>query len=406
MAYRGFILLSALALLSTLWALLNKPRWGEGKGYRTLEGTVVNRSYGRFYLLTEEGELYRFYHRGEIFPYDWLRLEGKVRGSYVKPLKVEVKRNLLQRLRVKIHRTLKERFLKSAKTKFEKKLGSALLFGENWFSRKEKRKLSLIGIYHLVVISGMHYALLFSFFLVFPVRFKLRYWLALGFLSFFTFLVLFPKAPAYRAFTSFALFLAAKIGERLYSPLKALLWGYSLSLLFFPHWFYSLGFWLSYLASLGLILYYRSNRTPEENFLRNFFGNLLGLEATLVVTAVISPLLAYYFHFFSFGSFLYAWIFTLLTEFFLLVGILNTVTLWSFPPLVEAQHIISNAFGVLFEKVPERVYINLEPFPFWVAVVSVITALGILILIKRKRWLYLILLLLLEVFLFHHRDHL
>ena len=192
--------------------------------------------------------------------------------------------------------------------------------------------------------------------------------------------------------------MAAKIEERLYSPLKALLWGYSLSLLFFPHWFYSLGFWLSYLASLGLILYYRSNRTPEENFLRNFFGNLLGLEATLVVTAVISPLLAYYFHFFSFGSFLYAWIFTLLTEFFLLVGILNTVTLWSFPPLVEAQHIISDAFDVLFEKVPERVYINLEPFPFWVAVVSVITALGILILIKRKRWLYLILLLLLEVF--------
>ncbi len=405
MVYRGFILLFAFTLLATLWAIFNKPQWGKTFGYKTLEGVVINRTYNKVYLLTEKGEIYRFYTKGGIFPQDWVKLEGTVRGSFVKPRKVEVKRGFLQRFRVKVHQTLKGRFLKTAETPFEKKLGSALLFGENWFSRKEKRKLSLIGIYHLVVISGMHYALLFSFFLIFPVRFKLRYYLALGFLSFFTFLVLFPKAPSYRAFISFALFLVAKIWEHPYSPLKALLLGYSVSLLLFPHWLYSVGFWLSYLASLGLILYYRSNRTPEENFLRNFFGNLFGLEATLVVLAVISPLIAYYFHFFSFGSFLYGWVFTVLTEFFLLVGLLNAVTLWSFPPFVEAQHILANAFEVLFEKVPEKVYVPLSPFSFWIAVVWVITTLGVLIFVKKRKWVYLTLLLLLEVLLFHYRNH-
>lgn len=408
MIYKGYIILFAFVLLATLQAFFNKPKWGKTFGYKTFKGVVINRIHNKVYLLTEEGEIYLFYAKRRLFPQDRVKLQGTAKGTFVKPQNIEVKRGLLQRLRVKFHQTLKERFLKTAKRPFGKKLGSALLFGENWFSRKERKKLSLIGIYHLVVISGMHYALLFSFFLIFPARFKVRYYIALVFLAFFTFLVLFPKAPSYRAFTSFALFLASKIGERPYSPLKALLVGYSISLLLFPHWFYSLGFWLSYLASLGLILYYRSNRTPEENFLRNFFGTLLGLEATLVVLAVITPLIGYSFHFFSFGSFLYGWAFTVLTELFLLVGILNVVTYWNFPPLVQAQHLLANFFEVLFEKFPQKVYVSLSPFPFWVAVVLVVTALGILKFVKKRerKLFYLTILLLTEVLLFHYRNHL
>lgn len=383
-------------------ALLHPTKRGKIFGNVHLKGEVINTSYGRAYIKTNRGLVFKLYPpKGEkLFISDAVEVWGKAYGFRIKAEKLKIHRSILQRLRIKIHNFLKTRFLKTAETNFEKKLGSALLFGENWFSRKEKLKMSHLGIYHIIVISGLHYALIFTFFLIFPVRWKLRYWFALAFFTFFTLIILFPKAPAYRAFISFLLFLTAKILERRYSSLKALIWAATLWILLYPHWVFNIGFWLSYLASLALILYYGGGRTPEENFFRNFFGKFLGLEATLVVSVAISPLLAYTFHYLSFGGFLFAWILTPLAVTFILVSLLNGLFLWSFTPLLEIQHLTANLFDKVFYILPEKVFFHTAPIPKWELYSFTILALIALALPIPKKWLVLISLLLLETAIF------
>ena len=400
---KGFFILSILLLFSGFHAYKNHVKREKVYGEVHLKGEVINTIYRKAIFLDDKGRIFRFYFpKGvRLYPGDGVELEGTAKGSYIKVKHLKVKRNFLQKWRIKLHNFLKRRFLRTAKTAFEKKLGSALLFGENWFSRAERLKLAHTGIYHIIVISGMHYALLFTFFLIFPVRWRLRYWLALAFFAFFTFLVLFPKAPAYRAFISFAVFLLAKLFDRQYHSLKALLLAAALWLWLFPYWFYNLGFWLSYLASLSLILYYGIQKTPEENFVRNVAGKLLGLEAALVVMAVINPLLAYYFHYFSFGSFFYTWIFTLLAEGFLIVGILNMLTLWSFPLFLEVQHYIASAFGEVFYRIPEAVYFEVPDYPKWFMYLFVVLPLLVLLITPpRYRFRFLLFLFAVQLFYF------
>jgi len=405
----GLITLLGTALFFSFYALREKPSFKPLRGYHCLRGEVISKNFNRVWFISDNHPYY-FYTKRKLFPSDGIEVCGTFRGirlSKVDRLKVD--RNLLQRLRVEIHETLKWRALKSARTKVEKKLISALLFGENWFSRGERKKLSHLGIYHLIVISGMHYALLFTFFLIFPVRWKFRYWVALLFFTFFTFLLLFPKAPAYRAFFSFALFLLAKLLEQNYSSLKALLLAYSPSLWLFPHWFTNIGFWLSYLASGSLILYYGSKKVPEESFFKNFFGKFLGLEATLVVSTAIFPLLVVYLHFFSLGSFLYAFPFTLVVEAFLITEILNMFTFWSFPPLLELQHKLADLFGFLFYNLPPVGVIEVSSFPQWSVFLLPALFLFGLMMIKEKRFPFAVLFFfaeLLLLFLFHYGYHL
>ncbi len=405
----GLITLLGVSFITTFYALWNKPSFNPLKGSNCLRGEVINKSFNRVWFISDN-HLYYFYTDKKLFPSDGIKVCGTFRGIRISKVDhLEVDRSFIQRLRVKIHETLKWRALKSARTKVEKKLISALLFGENWFSRAERKKLSYLGIYHLIVISGMHYALLFTFFFIFPVRWKLRYWAALLFFTFFTFLLLFPKAPAYRAFLSFALFLLAKILEQNYSSLKALLLAYGGSLLLFPYWLSNIGFWLSYLASGALILYYSSKKVPEESFFTNFFGRFLGVEATLVVSAAILPLLVVFLHFFSLGSFLYAFPFTLVVEGFLLTEILNMFTLWSFPPFLELQHKLSDIFGFLFYKLPPLGVIGVPHFPGWsVFLLPVLFFLG-LILVKEKKLTFAVIFFLTELlllFLFYNGHHL
>lgn len=395
LSQKGFLILLFISLLSGLVAYKHPIKRANINGHIHTYGKVINITYRKAIFLDQQGRLFYFYiPKGvKIYPDDHIEIEGLARKSYIRVKKITIERTFIQKIRIKIHNTLKEQFLKTARTPFEKKLGSALLFGENWFSKKERQKFGHTGIYPIIVISGMHYALLFTFFLIFPVKWRLRYWLALLFFVFFTFFILFPKAPAYRAFISFSLFLLAKILEKQYHSLKALLIAFSLWSLIFPYWFFNVGFWLSYLASLSLILYYGSRKTPEASLFENMVKTFLGLEASLVVLTTINPILAYYFHYYSLGSFLYNQIFTFLAEGFLLVGILNMLTFWSFPPFVEIQHYIASTFEWIFKNIPENVFIKVSYFPEEIMFVFVISAI-VLLLIIPQRWKLRILLLL------------
>jgi ComEC/Rec2-related protein len=212
--------------------------------------------------------------------------------------------------------------------------------------------------------------------------------------------MLFPKAPAYRAFFSVSLFLLARIFEKPYSSIKAILLAFSISLLLFPHWVSNVGFWLSYVASLSLILYYGNKQPVENQFLQNFLGKFLGLEATLVVTLSITPILVHSFHYFSLGGFLYAFPLTLLVQLYILSATFNLFTLFSFQPTLDIQEKLVNLFMFLFHKFPEKVYFKASIPSLELAIL--LTLFGLLTLalpIKRKLMIALSLFLF-EIFLF------
>jgi len=387
------VLPSLLLALFVSFYLLSKgsPRWASAGGKVSVEGVVISVKPGSVLLLQNERILWRLKGVWGVYPGDGLLVEGKAYGALLYAEEFVVKRSKLQSLRVEVHTFLKDRFKASVRDGFELKLGSALIFGENWFSKGELERVAEMGIYHLLVISGMHYALFMTFFLLFPLRWKLRYFAALVFFTFFTFLVLFPKAPAYRAFVSVALLLAAKILERRYDALRALLFAYSAWLLLNPHWFYNYGFWLSYLASAALILYYGGRKTPEEGYLKNFFSRLLGLEASLVVMATISPVLAYKLQYLPLDTFVYGFIFTLAVQVFILAATANFLTLWSFDPLWRLQNWAADLFEFLFEKLsPVGVLCFAEP-PRFQAFLFPAVALALLLLpLERKKKLLLL----------------
>jgi len=382
---KTFLVLILLTLTIIGFNLLKQPKKGYLKGYASIEGKVIATSFNRAIVLDKSNRLWKVYtyKSAPLQVGDEVLIRGKFYRWKVYPSQVRIRRSFIQKLRIKIHNLLKEQFLKTADTKVAKKLGSALLFGENWFSYKERQKLAHLGIYHLIVISGFHYALFLTVLFFIPVKWKLRYWVALAFFSFFTFLILFPKAPAYRAFVSITLFVIARLLERKYHPLKALLIAASVSLLLYPYWLSNVGFWLSYLASLALILYYANQKTPEEDFLRSFFGKSLGLEATLVVSIVITPLIASFFGFISYGEFVLSPLFTWIVQMYLLVGTLNLLTFWSLPPLTELQNLIAALFGSIFYSIPDKFFVKVGQFPAWLSFLLV--PLNLFVVAKFKK---------------------
>ena len=385
--------------------LFHQPQWGRAKGYTPfIRGEVISTNYNRALVLDENNRLWsvRFKYGNPTYPGDSIVFKGYAKGSRVYIKHYNISRSFFQKIRVSVHSFLKERFLNAVRDKFARKLGSALIFGENWFSKRERTKISHLGIYHLIVISGMHYALFLTFFLFIPVRWRLRWLIALLFFGFFTLFVLFPKAPAYRAFISVALFLLAFLFEKPYNALKALLLAYAVSLLLYPHWLFNFGFWLSYLASLSLILYFGTRKTPEEDYFVNFLSKSLGIEASLVVMVTISPILIYYLKYISFGTFLYSFAFTVITEVYLLIATLNLLSLWSIPPAVDLQIMVSKVFEYLYRIFPENVYVKTASIPKWEMYLFIFISLAILIspLSKVKKWLLLLVLFVLELVTF------
>jgi len=398
---RPFLVIVFLTLILIGFGFINAPQKGNLYGVSTLKGKVINVSFKRAVILDTSNHLWKVYiKRIKVFPGDFITVRGKVKGWKIYPFKVHIERGFLQKFRVKIHQLLKERFLESSRSRIDKKLGLALLFGENWFSYKERKKLGHLGIYHLIVISGFHYALFLGLLFIIPVIWNIRYSFALLFLSFFTLLILFPKAPAYRAFISISLFVLARLVEARYHPLKALIIAALISVIFYPYWVSNISFWLSYLAAGALILYYGANRSPEESFIKSFFGRTLGLEATLVVLAAITPLLVSFFHYFSYGSFLLTPLFTWIVEIYLLIGTLNLLSFWSISPLVDLQNWVANIFGKIFYGLPDTFYIPFNGIDLTIALPFTGVVFLILFLNLSRKIVYIVLILIGELLMF------
>jgi competence protein ComEC len=174
-------------------------------------------------------------------------------------------------------------FLNFINTNFNRKsqpLFISLVLGKKSLSRLQRRdellgKISNIGLAHLIAISGYHIGVLVDFLkkILFSLGKKTQGLIIISLLFFY--LILLGEIPSLmRAiFMIFVSILARTYLGRQYNSLKSLLNVFLLLLSFNIFYIFDLGFQLSFLATLGIILYFRlfkKENLEKEKIILNY----------------------------------------------------------------------------------------------------------------------------------------
>lgn len=159
------------------------------------------------------------------------------------------------------------------------------------------------GIIHIIAISGSHISFFFVLiaFLLGWIRHRkyhwLKYMLALPFIWFYV-LMAGGSPSAVRAAVMFSILAIGFALQKKPNSLSQLFATAFILLLFQPMWLYSIGFQLSFLAVLSLIIFYRPIYKlwqPLNRVARVLWTCII---ASLAAEILVAPLVIYYFHLF------------------------------------------------------------------------------------------------------------
>ncbi len=178
------------------------------------------------------------------------------------------------------------------------RLARALVLGDRAaLERGEKAAFREAGLAHLLALSGLHVGILVAFFLLllFPLG-RLRYLVALLFTL--GYLALVGPSPSLVRATLMAgvLLFFLYVGKGRIAAAPALAAALFLQLVLTPYAVHDLGFRLSYLAVLGLLVFLPPLLKPFERLPRPLFWALSAALATLAAQAATLPLLLDAFH--------------------------------------------------------------------------------------------------------------
>ena len=192
---------------------------------------------------------------------------------------------------------------------------NGILFGISLRTTKELYDhMRMVGLLHIVVLSGMNITILASIIGIFTKYFPKLISIFVVITS-ITLFILFvgPQPPIIRAGLMGTLSLLAVLLGRRTIPLYILFLSFIATLLFVPEWISSISFQLSYAATLGLILF-ASARTQ-----RGLLGRIVGseLRISLSAQAFTAPLIFIYFRQVS-----------------LISPVANVLVAWSIAPLM------------------------------------------------------------------------
>jgi len=192
-----------------------------------------------------------------------------------------------------------------------------ILLGERYMLKEETREAFInTGVYHFLVISGLHLAIIVSFFLILfnILRIPTRLSMALTILIIIFFAIFTGFRPSIlRAGLMGIILCMAQFLERPYNTLNSVSLSALLILIVSPTQVFDAGFQLSYTAVIGIvcltpplqrILEMKIGRTSpldrlqRQNVIRVFFNKRFSmlLAASLSAWIVITPLQAYYFN--------------------------------------------------------------------------------------------------------------
>jgi len=178
-------------------------------------------------------------------------------------------------------------------------VAKALLIGERSSITDELRDAyAHTGAIHILAISGLHLGIIYGFLLFVFTRFRKTWWfvlLSLLSLWFFAFIAGLPPSVVRAAFM-FSVLAIGQLMHRKSNVHNTLFLSAFVLLLINPNVLYDVGFQLSYLAVLGIIITYQ----PLKQFLH--FKSIILNKAWALTCVSISaqlltaPLIVYYFH--------------------------------------------------------------------------------------------------------------
>lgn len=185
-----------------------------------------------------------------------------------------------------------------------KGIAKALLLGDkSTLDTDAKTTFTNAGAMHVLAVSGLHVglvALLFNLPFLLICRLcgrKIPYIRLMVILPVWTFAAVCNFSPSVtRASIMISFFIIAEASNRQYSALNILSLTALILLLYNPNYIYDIGFQLSFLAVLGLLLTYKPIRKSfhPKNLLVRYIWNLTCV--TISVQLFLIPILFYYFH--------------------------------------------------------------------------------------------------------------
>ncbi len=195
---------------------------------------------------------------------------------------------------------LKNNFKKSSAQFFsppQRGLAEALFFGdEDYISPELKQRLNDTGTRHIAAVSGMNISIIASMIMFFAM--KLGLWrrqalfLSLAIIIFYILMIGAPSS-AVRAGIMGSLIIIAQYGGRISGSPRTLVLAASAMLLFNPRLFrYDIGFQLSFMATLGIIIFYPLLR-QRLKFIPWYAREPLGVTASAYLFTL--PVLLYNF---------------------------------------------------------------------------------------------------------------
>ncbi|MDD3725785.1 MAG: ComEC/Rec2 family competence protein [Candidatus Ratteibacteria bacterium] len=181
----------------------------------------------------------------------------------------------------------------------EKEMIEMLILGQEKVPQFLKQAGIRSGTYHLLVISGLHIGFILLFLRVLFIPFaelnnrhpKVFPSLALIILWFYAGLTSF-KVPVVRAVLMYSLFFVGEIFERDMDIITSIMAAAFLLLIINPYNLFDASFQLSFLATLGIILFWQRFKLLERNYLKTTI--LTSLAAQIAVL----PVLLYHFGYF------------------------------------------------------------------------------------------------------------
>jgi competence protein ComEC len=173
----------------------------------------------------------------------------------------------------------------------------AVLLGETgYLDRRLGDAFTELGITHLIALSGQHLCFIAAVVMILLRCVRRKSTAALlGAISLYVGIVGFIVS-LWRAFVMALVLAVAGSLKRPLDPVKALGEAFVIVLLFFPHTYYSIGFQLSFLATLALLLAVRDlPPAPRGRAARAWFGILSSLRVSIAAQLVVTPVLIHYF---------------------------------------------------------------------------------------------------------------
>ncbi|MEI6532511.1 MAG: ComEC/Rec2 family competence protein [Candidatus Roizmanbacteria bacterium] len=201
------------------------------------------------------------------------------------------------------------------------------------------QQLQIVGLLHIVVLSGMNISILLQITQTILGRLSKIYVNMLSILILIIFISFVGiQAPILRAGIMGLLTLVSLLTGKKRTTLLLLLVSAVISLCIWPEWISSISFQLSYAATVGIVLFGQTQKSQEvgQSILSNFF-NYIKQELRITMSAQIFtiPLIAYHFRQLSIispiANIVISWTITPIMILGLLLPIINELKLLSIP---------------------------------------------------------------------------